>query len=154
MAEKEEYEKKAKEERDRKVREEKEAKEKTEALVLEEKKLKELEIARLIEEEERARVEEAARNPYEGMTYEQLTLLIDQTTASVEAAVATKDYKLCESLEATLIKLNGTRILLPVPQPKLTRVEVLEKIASTQVGLGKWLGKGLGLFPLLAAAGR
>lgn len=145
-------------ERERKVREEKEAIEKA-ALdkELEEKAIEDARIedemtaaaaakaiadaeALLVHEaavkaetEEIARLEEEAKNPYATMSYEQLSVLIRRTSTEVEEAAAAKNYKLCSTLETTLKDMTASRSKLPVPEQKLTRTEVLEKIAARQV---------------------
>ena len=88
------------------------------------------------EEEERERLEEAAKNPYLNMTYEQLSTLIDRTTSEVAEAAAAKNYKLCSTLETTLESMTESRSKLPVPEPKLTRTDLLQKITAKQVEEG------------------
>ena len=85
------------------------------------------------DEEERERLEEAAKNPYLSMTYEQLSTLIDRTTAEVAAAAAAKNYKLCSTLETTLESMTESRSKLPAPVQKLTRSDLLKKITAKQV---------------------
>jgi hypothetical protein len=85
------------------------------------------------DEEERERLDEAAKNPYLSMTYEQLSILIDRTTAEVAAAAAAKNYKLCSTLETTLESMTESRSKLPAPVQKLTRSDLLKKITSKQV---------------------
>jgi hypothetical protein len=91
------------------------------------------EAAARVETEEIARLEEEARNPYATMTYDQLSVLIRRTSTEVEEAAAAKNYKLCSTLEVTLKDMTASRSKLPVPEQKLTRAEVLEKIAARQV---------------------
>jgi hypothetical protein len=91
------------------------------------------EAAARAETEEIARLEEEARNPYATMTYDQLSVLIRRTSTEVEEAAAAKNYKLCSTLEVTLKEMTASRSKLPVPEQKLTRAEVLEKIAARQV---------------------
>lgn len=91
------------------------------------------EAAAKAETEEIARLEEEAKNPYATMSYEQLSVLIRRTGTEVEEAAAAKNYKLCSTLETTLKDMMASRSKLPVPEQKLTRAEVLEKIATRQV---------------------
>jgi hypothetical protein len=91
------------------------------------------EAAARAETEEIARLEEEARNPYATMSYDQLSVLIRRTSTEVEEAAAAKNYKLCSTLEVTLNDMTVSRSKLPVPEQKLTRAEVLEKIATRQV---------------------
>ena len=93
------------------------------------------EAAARAETEEIARLEEEARNPYATMSYEQLSVLIKRTSTEVEEAAAAKNYKLCSTLEVTLTEMTASRSKLPVPEQKLTRAEVLDKIATRQVSL-------------------
>lgn len=84
-------------------------------------------------EEELIRLEEESKDPYLGMSYEQLSVLIHKTSTEIDAAAIAKNYKLCTSLESTLKSMSDSLAKLPAPEIKYTRAELGKHIAAKQV---------------------
>jgi len=75
------------------------------------------------------------RDELENKTYEELTAMILGVEASVQQAIAAKNFKLCDELERELTRIGDARAKLPVPEPKLTRTELEQCIKKSQKDL-------------------
>eukprot|EP01034_Spumella_vulgaris_P022022 gene22022-28116_t len=72
-------------------------------------------------------------DPLVGKTYEELSADIESVDKEIELAVAAKEYKKCEELEETKLKLQTARSKLPVPEPTYTRVQLEALVAAKTV---------------------
>eukprot|EP01041_Mallomonas_annulata_P001711 gene1711-3313_t len=77
-------------------------------------------------------IEPIAEKVEDKRTYEELSECIKTANEKIQLAIAAKEFKVCTDLEEELKLLEEARSKLPVPEPKLTRTEVLMKIKNIQ----------------------
>lgn len=78
---------------------------------------------------------------FQSLSYDELTQLLKTLKTELERSVATKSFKRCGELEAEIQQVSDTLAIRPTPEAPMTRIELDEKIKSTEKDIAQALAE-------------